>query len=157
MREFLVAILAMSYLATTIFLVWVDHTTSGRITKSHGASNTVLITAIFLLLCYLKVPEMTLVLRAMAISAVVSGAQYFWYVGFLSSVRRRRVLKLRQKWEEELAWLDQHRETLAQEAVALFGCSSTTRDPWSRQNAWVAEQDDRRRRKLEQKLKNITP
>lgn len=156
MRDFLLAILTFGFLGAIVLIVWGDHVTSGIISKRHGAFNTLLATSIFFFWSWVEIPRATPILAIMAVTTIVMGFQYLWYVGFLSPIRRRHVLKLRQKWEKELAWLDQHRETLTREAVALTDCSSTTRDPWSKQNAWVVEQDDRRRRKLEWKLRNIT-
>lgn len=150
--------LAVPFIGFTVLLLWFDHVTSGKYKKGYGEVIWSLGTFVIVVWGFSdSLIQVSPLLVALALGALIRGVSYTWYRGQLKDVRRRRVEKLRAKWQKELDWLEYQDEVLEKEAFVLGSCSSTTRDSHSSHNAWLATQNEKKKKDLLWKLKHIIP
>lgn len=150
--------LTIPFIGFNVLLLWSDHMTSGKYKNGYGE------VALFIVFIVVVVGGFSdnlvqglPLLVALALGAVIQGISYAWYCGPLKNVRRRRVEKLRVKWQKELGWLERQDEVLDREAFALGSCSSTTRNHNASHNAWRAAQNKKEREALIWKMTHIVP
>jgi hypothetical protein len=136
--------------------------TSGRIIRCYRLGDLVGVIVwygMFLAVILLSSGFSYLGAKMMVVSVIfvlsVEISQYIWFVGPMSSVRKRRIARLRKKWEGELRFIEVQNKTLDIEAQIMADLTPSSRDQNSRQNAWVRKQNRERKQYLSEKLRIV--
>ncbi|MFA5022831.1 MAG: hypothetical protein WC385_01050 [Candidatus Paceibacterota bacterium] len=143
-----------------VSLMWTDHVTSG------GLSKRMEIVDIMMSLIVVAFSNWAFgfdgakfISWALIVFAGVRLTQRFWYVGFLSGIRRRRVEKLRARWQKDAEYYAWHRGEIERENATMTECSceGERHQESLRHNLWLIELEQKNEQRLLKKLSRVKP